>query len=230
MHDRRIDGVAHIFGNRGLLFMNAMTWWDHETESIWSQPWGAAIDGPSLGTTLKVLPFQLVTFDSWVAEHPETRVLIDERADLQFVGQIPIDRFVIGVVFGQEATGFYFGSAAQQGVVNDTVGEFPIAVFADAESRGIDVYLRRLAGDLPGGAPEAVTFQLTAEGEVIDVETGSLWNIDLGVATAGPLRGTVLQRAPFISSFDWAWEDFYPSAEFWGDIDDLSGGLNGSIG
>ena len=56
VHDRRIDGEAQIFGNQGALFMRAMTWWDHKTESIWSQPWGMAIDGPLEGTRLKLIP------------------------------------------------------------------------------------------------------------------------------------------------------------------------------
>ena len=39
--------------------MNAMTWFDHETNSIWSQPWGMAISGPLKGTRLDVFPFSL---------------------------------------------------------------------------------------------------------------------------------------------------------------------------
>lgn len=45
MYDRRIDGRSHTFGNQGALFMNVMAWWDYETDSIWSQPLGMAIDG-----------------------------------------------------------------------------------------------------------------------------------------------------------------------------------------
>ena len=52
VHDRRIDGQTHIFGNSGGLMMNAMSWRDHTTESIWSQPWGRSIDGVSKGVEL----------------------------------------------------------------------------------------------------------------------------------------------------------------------------------
>ena len=36
--------------------MRAMTWWDQETRSIWSQPWGKAIEGPLKGTLLEMVP------------------------------------------------------------------------------------------------------------------------------------------------------------------------------
>jgi hypothetical protein len=35
-----------------------MTWWDWETQSIWSQPWGAAIDGELTGARLTLLPYE----------------------------------------------------------------------------------------------------------------------------------------------------------------------------
>ena len=55
--------------------MNAMTWFDHETNSIWSQPWGIAISGPLKGTRLDMLPFSLAPWASWRAEHPDTLAL-----------------------------------------------------------------------------------------------------------------------------------------------------------
>ena len=66
-------------------------------------------------------------------------------------------------------------------------------------------------------APERLTFERDATGVVRDLETGSTWNIQRGLATDGPLRGNVLQSLPYISSFDWAWEDFHPGTELWGE-------------
>ncbi|KAA3656338.1 MAG: DUF3179 domain-containing protein [Chloroflexi bacterium] len=56
MHDRRIDGKTAVFGNAGALFQNAMTWYDHDTSSIWSQPWGRAIQGEQKGVELRLAP------------------------------------------------------------------------------------------------------------------------------------------------------------------------------
>ena len=223
MHDQRIDGVEHTFGNEGALFKSAMTWWDWETKSIWSQPWGAAIEGELTGTRLTLLPYELVPWRSWVERQPNTKVLIDERASLVYNGRFPIDRFVIGVSFGEAAKGFYFASSANQGIVNETVGEFPVALFADAETRVVHVFISSPRAGLSGAQdlPEVLTFHAVEaaieleDSTVQDIETGSTWDIEAGVATDGSLKGALLQRAPFISSYYWAWEDFNPHTEFW---------------
>ena len=218
--------MEHTFGNEGALFKAAMTWWDWETQSIWSQPWGAAIDGELSGTRLTLLPFELVPWSSWSERFPNTKVLVDERADLTYNGRFPIDHFVIGVSIAEAAKGFYFASSANQGTVNETVGDFPVVIFADAQTRVIHVFLRspRQGAGTAHELPETLTFGKSVISDpksdselsiVRDIETGSVWNIEAGVATDGPLKGAVLQRAPFVSSFYWAWEDFNPHTEFW---------------
>lgn len=208
--------------------MNAMTWWDWETESVWSQPWGAAVRGELTGTRLTLLPYELVPWRTWLDRHPGTKVLVDERADLKYRGRIAIDRFVIGVSIGEAATGFYFASAANEGVVNGSVGDFPVVLFTDKETRVIHVFLRSPRRGLsgPGDLPDVLTFELTDSVELAgtrdirDVETGSTWDIERGIATDGPLRGTLLQRAPYVSAYDWAWRDFNPHTAIWGDSSD----------
>lgn len=202
--------------------MNAMTWWDHETLSVWSQPWGAAIEGELLGTQLTLVPFELVPWNVWLERNPDTMVLVDERANLSFVGQLPHDRFVIGVSIGEDAKGFYFRSTANARVVNETIGSFPVALFADGDTREIDVFLRRPEGEKAEAVevPSELTFEVDSDGTITDVETGSVWDIRLGVATGGLLRGVLLQRAPFVSAFDWAWRDFFPQTDFWGSKED----------
>ena len=225
MHDRKIDGVVHKFGNEGALFMNAMTWWDWETDSLWSQPWGAAIEGELTGTRLTLLPFELAPWQTWRDRHPQTKVLVDERGDFDYLGRLPKDDFVIGVSIGDQAKGFYFTSSANVGVVNEFVGDYPVAVFANSDTREIDVFLRgpRQNQDASVDTGDQKTFELIAAKveagvpRIADVETGSIWDIERGVSIEGPLKGTILQRAPYVSAFDWAWEDFNPHSEYWGD-------------
>ena len=234
MHDRRIDGDTFTFGNEGALFMNAMTWWDWETNSIWSQPWGAAIDGELAGTRLTLLPFELVPWSSWIARHPESKVLVDERGDFEYRGRIPVDQFVIGISIGEAAKAFYFASSANAGVVNDFVGEFPVAVFVDSSTRVIDAYFRRAhrseqVDNNPNASSELLTFtpagseKSTGANLYRDEQTGSTWDIVRGVAIEGSMKGAILQRAPFVSAYDWAWGDFNPHSEFWGDqLDEMN--------
>ena len=58
VHDRRVDGATAVFGNQGALYKGAMTWFDHETGSIWSQPLGKAVVGPRSGVSLNLMPSQ----------------------------------------------------------------------------------------------------------------------------------------------------------------------------
>ena len=214
--------------------MNAMTWWDRESESTWSQPWGAAIEGELTGTRLTLLPFQLVPWQTWLDNNPDTKVLVDERPGFEYAAAISLDEFVIGVSLGKAATGFYFASSAGRGVVNESVGDFPVAVFADGDTRVVHVFLRSPRHGLTGpeNLPETLTFELVEAGdsvgadkvpgfrEIRDVETGSTWDFETGVAISGPLKGALLQRAPYVSAFDWAWADFNPHTVFWGDRSD----------
>ncbi len=196
--------------------MNAMTWWDHGTESVWAQPWGAVIRGSRTGQSLTLLPGEIVRWGAWIADHPETLVLVDERGK-HFGRQVPNEEFVIGVAIQDAAVGYYFPSAKEQGVVNDDIGGFPVVVLVNQVEGDIDVYLRTAANPKSPGESQSLTFELNADGLVQDVETKSTWDVDRGAAVSGPLRGTVLQQVPYISSFDWAWEDFYPATSFWGE-------------
>jgi hypothetical protein len=69
-HDRR-----YTFGVSGLLYRQNLMFFDHETESLWSQLRGGAVAGPLAGTSLRLLPVTMTTWQSWKAEHPQTLVL-----------------------------------------------------------------------------------------------------------------------------------------------------------
>jgi hypothetical protein len=204
VHDRRIDGVTHTFGNAGSLFMNAMTWYDHETNSIWSQPWGRAIRGDYKGVQLNLLPFQLTTWANWKEAHPDTQVMADDLNRIGRSRQGFQPDFVIGLVLGENARAYYYQDAIDIGAINDMLGEVPVVVWASDEI--YNAYIRQVDG-------QTLTFR--SEGEsLIDLETGSVWDVVRGLAVSGPLEGSSLRAVPSLSSFDWAWEDFYPDSSF----------------
>lgn len=204
VHDRRIDGVAHTFGNAGGLMMNAMTWWDHETESIWSQPWGRTIEGHYRGIELFLLPSQITTWQSWKSEHSETLAMTNDSFRLGFRQKFDPD-FVIGLLLADQAKAFYYRDVERTGIANDFIGEIPIMVWAG--DNNFHAYIRQVGEQI-------LTFRLDGD-RLIDEETGSTWNITRGLATDGPLIGQGLQAVPSSSSFDWAWLDFYPESAFY---------------
>jgi hypothetical protein len=203
VHDRRIDGETQVFGNAGALFMNAMTWYDHETETIWSQPWGRAIIGPLKGVELFLLPSQITTWANWKAEHPYTLAMINDVDRFGARQRFDPD-FVIGLLIADDAKAFYYRDVAQVGVVNEMLGDIPVFVWAG--DNNFHAYIRRV-GD------QDLTFQLDGQ-TLVDAETGSTWDLTRGLATSGPLKGESLQPVPSSSSYDWAWLDFYPETEF----------------
>jgi len=204
VHDRRIDGETHIFGNAGSLFMNAMTWYDHETQSIWSQPWGRALDGDLKGVELFLLPSQITTWASWKDEHPDTLAMISDLARVGSRQRFDPD-FVIGLLLAENAKAYYYRDVAGRAIVNDMLGDIPIFIWAG--DNNFHAYTRQID-------EQTLTFEIRGD-ELIDSETGSTWDLSLGLATEGPLKGKSLQPVPSSSAYDWAWRDFYPESDFY---------------
>lgn len=119
-----------MFGNAGGLYKNAMTWWDHETFSIWSQPTGEALAGPLEGTRLAPLLFQLTTWENWFSTHPGTLVMSNQASRMGAFRQRFCDDFVIGGTIADLSKGYPFRVAAEEKIIQDMLGEFPILVWA----------------------------------------------------------------------------------------------------
>lgn len=186
--------------------MNAMTWWDHETESVWSQPWGRSIAGEYRGVELFLLPSQVTTWGQWKQAYPQTLAMTNDLDRLLFGRRQGFQPdFVLGLVLGGQAKAYYYRDIEELGLVNDSFAGQPIVVWAGPAS--LMAYFRTVDG-------RALTFAVR-EGEIIDQETGSQWNLGRGLATEGELRGRALQPVPSTTSYDWAWLDFYPESAFY---------------
>lgn len=205
MHDRTIDEQVYTFGNAGGLYLNAMTWWDHQTKSIWTQPVGEALQGKLSGTRLELLPSRVTTFADWVESHPQSFVMINDVHKLGDRRQGFSENFVIGVILQDEARAYYFSDVAEAGMVQDQLGDFPLVVWA--EEPNFSAFLRELDG-------QVLNFQ-SLDGGWQDIETGSGWDLQRGLAISGELAGLSLQPVPTLTSFDWAWNDFYPFTGFY---------------
>ena len=124
VHRRELNGEEIVLGNQGDLWGNAMTWWDHESGSVWSQPLGAAILGPLKGESLELLPSTLTQWEAWHAAHPNTVALEGGGGATGF----DLSQMVAVTEFGGQATSYPFFEVRELGVVNDVVAGTPIAV------------------------------------------------------------------------------------------------------
>jgi hypothetical protein len=113
--------------------------------------------------------------------------------------------FVIGLVLADQAKAYYFVDVERAGVVNDALGDVPVSVIVRDGS--YHAFIRQVD-------ERVLTFRFNGD-QLVDEETGSGWDVNRGLAVTGPLQGEGLRPVPSLSSYDWAWEDFYPSAEFY---------------
>ena len=189
--------------------MRAMTWWDHETDSVWSQPWGLAIAGALEGTRLKMIPANIVPWAAWIDDHPDTLLMDLGSGGFGNMRERFRENYVIGITLGEHAKAYPFRATSKHGIVNDWIGSFPVLVLADPDTKAVHTYLRTV-----GDGELEFTLQ---DGRLVDRGTGSVWDVARGISVDGPLRGELLQRVPYMTSFDWDWEDFFPDSEIYGD-------------
>jgi hypothetical protein len=204
VHRRELNGSPIVLGNQGDLWGNAMTWWDHETGSIWSQPLGEAIAGPLAGTQLELLPSSLTTWEAWKVSYPDTLALDVagwatgfDLADMSIV----VDR-------GTEAASYLIPALRERGVVNDVVGGWEIAVVIDPDDdQRWAVFSRRI----DGGVVELEV----RNGELVDIGSGTVFDPFIGRGVSGPLADQTLDRVPGFTAFRTDYVTFFPSGKTW---------------
>ena len=160
-----------------------------------------------------MLPSQTITWGEWKRLHPDTRLLAfdDGQPFPPFEGSDPLGSYLIRIDQGdfivpvaelderlrpsEAVVTVEVGSAVKayplrligQGVVNDTVGGQPVAVFVYKKGVTGSAFMATVAGS-------KLTFQFQDD-RITDRETGSTWN-GAGQAVAGPLQGTTLEPVP----------------------------------
>lgn len=226
MYAREVDKRTLTFGVSGLLVRNSLVMYDRETSTLWSHLTGQALAGPLMGEQLQLLPSTQASWGRWRRAHPVSLFLkIDpsllgdpysiyyrsprlgvspDQADLVADPRLRAKEKVIGVRLAGQVKAYSFATLARDRVVNDLVGGVPLVIVFDGPSESGAVFRRDPAGVV-------LTFRpATRPLDLADEETGSGWDGLVGVAIAGPLRGTALEPVPITYSFWFAWSDFYP--------------------
>ena len=204
VHRRQVDNETLIFGVHGALLGNAMTWWDHSTGSIWTQPTGEAIAGPRKGERVDLLPSQFTSWAAWRDAHPDTLALDVPAGPSSF----DLTDFLIVVDFTDEAAGYAVPDLRRVGVVNDVVAGVPVAVVSDpADPTRWAAYSRTVAD-------EVRTFEMV-DGVLVDQDTGTTFTAARGLGIEGPLADEVLDRVAAFTSFPDDFPTFWPDGRIW---------------
>lgn len=222
---REFDGRPYHFGVMGM-DNGAMILYDRQTGSHWSQLIGKAVSGKMEGKRLLQLPSSLTTWKRWRETHPETTVYVNRRVpyqseytaasiralatksasdDLQ-----PTD-LVLAVEGHIDAKAYPLKRLAGERAINDSLEEVPLLVALSRDLSTAKIYDRRLDG-------RTLTFEISwFGGKLLDIETGSEWDILTGTAIDGSLKDKALQPIPATYVLWYAWKAYRPDTAIYGE-------------
>ncbi len=204
VHRRSIQGEEIVFGVQGALLGNAMTFWDHETGSVWSQPTGEAVAGPRKGDRLELLPVSYTSWGSWLETHPDTLAL----DTLAGVTGFALERMAIVLDLAGDALAIPYPELVESGVVNEVVGGLEVAIVVDpTDDERWETFARRL--------DDRILTLAVENGALIDLETGTIWDPVRGRALSGPLEGEILPILPSFTIFPGDFGTFFPDGRVW---------------
>jgi hypothetical protein len=228
VYSRELNGQVLEFGVSGKLIMNVLVMYDRQTDSLWSQLLGKAVEGELAGQQLEFLPSWQTTWEDWKTRHPDTLALVKgyqgdrdpydtyyESYAAGVIGEEHQDNrlgtkdFIVGVALGEDARAYPFRLLNDEPVVNDILNGIPILVVFDPGTASGVVFLRTVDG-------QTLTFNSSGELQLKDEETNSTWDALNGEAIAGELKGASLERVKSTSSFWFGWKDFYPETGIYG--------------
>ncbi len=141
---------------------------DEETGSWWQQVTGEAIQGPLKGERLETMPHEILSFDIWLAENPDGRVLSveDDRLtdyaaadwveDLQAsfavpeqlipAGELGPRDLIVGININGRAKAYPLDTLQKQTPISDTVGSTPMLLAVADDGKSVRAFDRRLDG------------------------------------------------------------------------------------
>ncbi len=192
-----------------MLWNRSLVMIDEETRSLWSHLLGEAMQGPLQGTQLEAVPAEMVTWESWRREHPQTTVLNLSRTARNYVKRFyrrPQD-FVFGWIENGQAYAAGFNVLIKNPVLNLKLAKSTMVVTFDKDTT---------AAHLFSSVVEERTLQFVRDeqGRMRDTQTKTVWNSNTGMAVEGPLQGMRLQQLVGIVSYARAWNLFHPDTKF----------------
>ena len=229
MYSREINGQECTFGVSGKLIMNVLVMYDRQTESLWAQLLGEAVEGPMKGTKLEFIPAVHTTWADWKTQNPDTLALVKgysgnysgyqsyfNSGSAGVIGEtirddrLYVKEFVIGVEHNGAAFAYPFSVLNDQPVVNDQIGDLPVLVVFNVDTGAGAVFSRQREDGW------VLTFN-SKDGLILeDKESGSTWDGMNGLAIDGPLAGTQLVQLKSTASFWFGWKDWFPDTRVYG--------------
>jgi hypothetical protein len=242
--ERRLDGKEYSFGTSGMLRHSNLVMYDRQTESLWQQITGEAIVGDMVGSTLRSIAAQIISFEQFRATYKDGLVLSRETGFGRDYGRNPYVGYddiskkpflfhgktdgrlgpmekVVAVTIDGQSRAYPYAVTGQRRVINDKIGGRRIVVL-HAEGAASALEKPRIAGSREVGSTGVFDRKLDEqllsfryqEGKFHDEQTGSIWDIT-GRAIEGRLKGQRLSPVVHGDYFAFVWLVFKPETEIY---------------
>lgn len=210
MYAATVDGQRLDFTVSGMLWKRSLVMRDEETETLWSHILGKGMRGKLQGTELNVLPSLMTDWRSWKTAHPKTTAILLNRTARGFNQDMyrSPENFLVGLRNSKKSKAWRFDHLQKQPVVNDFWNEKPVVINLLVESFSSAIFFRTLDG-------QDLLFEIDDQQQIIDRQTQSKWNLQVGLCTEGKLKGKRLRQLSSIPSFTTAWAKYYPASQYW---------------
>ncbi len=202
--DRQTHSGLLELGIAGSLWHDNMVMYDTKTQSLWSQIRGEAMSGPLQGTKLVRLASDVMTWNAWKREHPETTVAMFSRTTEEFSRFPTSSRLTPALTLTSEegSRAWELSELRHQPILNEMWKGQALLIARIEETGASRVYSRVLED-------REFTF-VTKNNSILDEQTRSTWDPRTGEAIDGPLRGLQLRRIPTSVASKSKWQIFYP--------------------
>lgn len=201
--------------------------YDHQTESLWHNLTGEPVVGSLArsGIKLKVLPVAITSWEYWLRDHPDTKVLdINTGYDREYTPGKPYghyfaspttmfpvaprnDRlatkdYVFAIQLRGQPKAYPLEIVGQEKVINDTLGGVNLVIIGDATTRTVRAYEREGYIFAPGRLATSLTEKIS----------GETWQIEEEQLVHNSSGEKLLRLGGHISYW-FGWYAFYPTTE-----------------
>ncbi|RLB56390.1 MAG: hypothetical protein DRJ42_03500 [Deltaproteobacteria bacterium] len=173
--DGFVAGTTVELGVSGSLYNSNLVMYDRSSDSFWSQMRNQAVFGSELAAASPLLPVHEMTWRAWRELHPDTLVVSDQTGHSRDYTAYPYGAYrddhtntfratdpAPDVIFDNKdmTFGLFAGgtvrayvwdvlaakAGSRWGVVNDTIGDVPVAIAFDLDERYVHAFDRRSDG------------------------------------------------------------------------------------
>lgn len=240
--DPHHQGRQLTFGFHGI-WQGVAVLYDKETKSLWMHLSGECIDGPLEGAKVDLITGRHVQWREWKRDHPMTRVMAEDLSFLTryspekaarrgqdffpnvFLSTID-DRddrlspssLLYGIKTATATRAYPFTELTKlpAGILNDTIGEEPVVILFESDTRSAAAHSRKLD-------EQTLVFQRDPAGFLVDVESKSRFDRD-GVCVEGLYQGKRLSMVVGTQAEWYGWYATYPETTVFEQSDGESAG------